>query len=126
MSLTNMLGTHGWKVWSWRWWLCVLDGRSWRLQFQAYYHRATRGWSEVDAWNADLYLAEVIAGMCRWLADNSHGYPQNETPESWRQKLLAIADGFTAPDDICEWDEWDGPPAATWEALRAAFPHLWD
>ena len=39
------------------------------------YQRVTRGFSDRDAWNGDIYLAGQIAGISEWLVQNSHGIP---------------------------------------------------
>jgi hypothetical protein len=47
------------------------------------YQKLTRGFSDVDAWNADMYLSRQIAGLLRWHIKNSHGvgypYTTNES-----------------------------------------------
>ena len=44
-------------------------------KFKFAYQRVTRGFSDQDAWNADMYLASQIAGIAEWLVENSHGVP---------------------------------------------------
>lgn len=39
------------------------------------YQRVTRGFSDKDAWNGDMYLASQIAGIAEWLVENGHGVP---------------------------------------------------
>ena len=44
-------------------------------KFKFAYQRVTRGFSDQDAWNADMYLASQIAGIAEWLVENGHGVP---------------------------------------------------
>lgn len=37
------------------------------------YQRLTRGYSDKDMWNADVYIARVIAGSLTWFVENGHG-----------------------------------------------------
>ena len=41
------------------------------------YQRVTRGFSDQDAWNGDMYLASQIAGIAEWLVENGHGVPMS-------------------------------------------------
>lgn len=41
------------------------------------YQRVTRGFSDQDAWNGDMYLASQIAGIAEWLVENGHGVPSS-------------------------------------------------
>lgn len=41
------------------------------------YQRVTRGFSDQDAWNADMFLASQIAGIAEWLVKNGHGVPSS-------------------------------------------------
>jgi hypothetical protein len=40
-----------------------------------WYQRITRGYSDKDMWNADMYLAGIFAGVLDWYIHNSKGVP---------------------------------------------------
>lgn len=59
--------------------------------------RANKGYSEVDTWNFEEYVARLIKENCFLLAENCNGYPdqiKGMTPEKWKQVLLDISFGF--------------------------------
>jgi hypothetical protein len=74
--------------------------------------RARRGYSDRDVWSLDHYLARVLAGGLRRLADTTHGHPaeyaegkcpgdvpsgevvETFTFEDWRAELRHAADLF--------------------------------
>lgn len=76
--------------------------------------RARRGWADTDVYDLDHYLADVIAGTLRRLADTDHGWPQSDeypTYESFVNDLRKMADAFelwNKLDDI-ETDEYWEP-----------------
>jgi len=39
------------------------------------YQRVTRGFSDSDMFNGDMFMASQIAGMLRWHIENGHGAP---------------------------------------------------
>ncbi len=39
--------------------------------------RGRRGWSDQDAWNADMHLARVISGTMGYLIDKGYSIPMN-------------------------------------------------
>ena len=39
------------------------------------YQRVTRGFSDWDVYNGDMYLANQIAGIAEWLVEKGHGVP---------------------------------------------------
>ena len=115
--------------------------------------RARRGYSERDVWNLDHYLATVIAGGCRALAADTHGYPNSGpddpfTFEDWQKELRHAADLFQeiADDDYGLLAAWDvngdrEPKREQYDAIYAReaavnkeamewltrrFGHLWD
>lgn len=55
--------------------------------------RATRGYSDMDAWNMFHYLQELIPAMLQYLRDHRHGspylegVPENELKEKWDEIL---------------------------------------
>lgn len=70
--------------------------RPWKIIKEIYsnmrfsFQRSRRGWAECDAWNMDVYLAEIVAPMLKYLATTSHGRPA----------------GFLIAQEIGENDEW--------------------
>ena len=57
--------------------------------------RVTRGIAPVDLWSFDTHLENIIPYGLRWLAENSHGWPQSEEfPEfkDWANYLYDLAD----------------------------------
>src|SRR5258707_987108 len=63
-----------------------------------WYQRARRGYSVFDMWNADAYLADVIAGSAEWFFHHASGHPSNLSEDEWSDVLLSIRDGFAARD----------------------------
>ena len=78
----------------------IFDWSEWRYLFKhrigGWFQRANRGWADHDTWSFDHYLAEVVAGGLRKLAENGHGYPCDFPggAEGWNAWLLDKADWF--------------------------------
>jgi hypothetical protein len=85
------------------------------------YQRLTRVFSDADMWNANLFLADVIAGTADWHFRHNRGFPADITNEEWLDILSGIRDGFTQDDDV----DWVPAPWA-WDLFRARFNDLWD
>lgn len=64
------------------------------------WHRTTRGWTYMDAYNMDTWFLYTIPSMLRYLAENSHSYPGvepfdgEEGWQRWKDWLLETADLF--------------------------------
>ena len=56
--------------------------------------RAKKGWSSYDAWDFDVYLAQVISGALEFLSKSHMSHPFDRTPEEWSAQLQYIADCF--------------------------------
>jgi len=56
--------------------------------------RAKRGYSDVDMWNLDEYIAKIVKECCFILAEECHGHPNHLTEKKWKQILLDISFGF--------------------------------
>lgn len=73
-----------------------------------------------------MYLASVIAGGTKELADRMMGHPTELTPEQWKSILLEISKGFESYankfDIDPDWVEFD----QVFRLFREWFPHLWD
>jgi hypothetical protein len=110
------------------------------------WQRQQRGWGEYDAWSFDHYLAQTIADGCKWLRENSHGYPMgigrvktmaltdeqedSDGARAWEQILLEIEEGFRI---LADWDTFDQPDRGqqekidrAWDLFRYWFQALWD
>lgn len=71
--------------------------------------RVTRGFADVDIWNMDMYLLDLLPAMLKQHADNTHGWPQSEQfPEfeDWTNYLHNITNKFIKAKDLLT--RWDG------------------
>lgn len=83
--------------------------------------RGKQGWTNSDVWNADSYLAEIIAGMLEHLADIDHGHPMeySDNPGGWPEWLRETAALFRRY--VERWDyEGEGSHSDHMEAADAA------
>lgn len=85
------------------------------------WQRLSRGFSDADMWNADRFLADLIAATTYWHFIHNRGHPASVTNDEWLDILLIIRDGFTRDDDI-----EDLPAPVAWDLLREFFGELWD
>lgn len=51
---------------------------------------------DVDLWNIDNYLADVIANALREFKTSEGGYPGDTTVEGWHSELDTMIEGFAA------------------------------
>lgn len=79
MPPTPLPLSNPWRKTSYRYWHHLLT--TWPRYLQAWWQRARDGYSTPDTWGFDTYLARVIAGGLRHLADNCHGVPGTYTSE---------------------------------------------
>lgn len=84
--------------------------------------RYRQGFSDVDMWNFDCFLADVIAAGCQWQIDHGLSAPTGMSREKWVKVLGEIRDGFTAEHG----DLFPVPPKRAWKLLRKNFQYLWD
>ena len=87
--------------------------------------RYQRGFSDIDMWNFDGYLADVIVAGCNWMIDReSSGNftlpPMLDDGKDWVAILTEIRDGFTAAEDFPD------PPDSAWLLLQKYFRYMWD
>jgi len=106
--------------------------------------RGRRGYSDLDLWNFNNYLANVISKATAHLSEIAHGFPMMEELtgeydsliemdealrdrdtsdamfQQWQRELMMISDGFK----LYETDEH--VPEETWEKFRRYFPAMWD
>lgn len=114
---------NGYVKLSWKWfeyWVTLPKklGKHW-------YQRARRGYSVFDMWNAEIYLADVIAGSAEWFFYHGNSVPNNLSEDDWNDVLLAIRDGFA---DFAARDDFDSPdvPDLAWMLFQKYFRSLWD
>jgi hypothetical protein len=111
------------------WWRDIL----WNIPRRYVVHkwqRLTRGYSDMDMWNADGFLADLISATAYWHFAHSHGfgglyverYGWEQGRQRWLEDLLEIYEGFRRGDD----DADRHPPDMAWDLLREMFPSLWD
>ena len=72
----------------------------WMLQ------RAKYGYCDKDLWSLDYTLGNYIASSVNELANRTHGYPLNTTPEQWDEILRTIARDFYVGTNE---DFWNNP-----------------
>ena len=99
--------------------------------------RGRRGYGPHDSWNADSYLATVMAGVLRQLRDTTDSYPHGLDPDQWSAALTRWADDLEAYpkhygeclDSECM-DSAHGEYKARFETAMAElaewWPALWD
>ena len=90
---------------TWPYWLAWKHGVYLvRYRLGGAFKRAVYGWSAVDTWSFDRYLADIIAPALRHIAQNAHGYPLwilDEYPE------FEDFDGVVSDEDALEaWKYW--------------------
>lgn len=84
--------------------------------------RYVRGFSDLDMWNFDSFLASVVVAGCEWHIRNAKTTPAHLDREEWVDILTEIRDGFT-----CRGEEFaPDPPKRAWKLLRKHFMLLWD
>lgn len=84
--------------------------------------RYERGYSDIDMWNFDGFLADVIAAGCQWMIDEGMTVPCIlDDGEDWYVILAEIRDGFS-----CREDNAPVPPKRAWKLLRKYFNYMWD
>lgn len=84
--------------------------------------RYLRGFSDIDMWNFDRFLADVIVAGCDWCIQHGKTSPWHLPDDQWKAILWEIRDGFAATDGSGA----PKPPESAWETLRNNFKHFWD
>lgn len=82
--------------------------------------RYLRGLSDIDMWNFDRFLADVIVAGCDWYIENGKTSPWHLPEDQWKTILWEIRDGFASGSVE------PNPPLSAWEALRDNFKYFWD
>lgn len=119
VSLEEMFAELDARQATWQWKLARPFRRAWhvanprelRRKVRWGVQRWRRGYSDLDVWNTDHFLATIIPPMMRQLSHELHGVPgtiaarfEAEThgdrmelaTAEWRRILLTVADGFEA------------------------------
>lgn len=84
--------------------------------------RYSKGISEIDMWNFDSYLADVIVAGCEWHLARGNTSPWHLEVSQWQAILTEIRDGFAERDAL----GIPNPPKSAWKALRRNFKYFWD
>ena len=99
----------------------------WRYLFRhrlyGWFQRANRGWADHDTWSFDIYVAEVLAGGLRRLADNTHGYPcefpgGSDGWEAWLRNKAAWFEWYYKDEDGTSDDKGWIDPSLTQDEKR--------
>lgn len=121
------------------------------LYLRSWWQRARNGYSTPDVWGFDTYLAQVVAGGLRHLANSSHAMPTvgssyypadiewgNEDPEihnaahvAWVADLNSAAEKLEryVNDELVSWEVEQHKHEEAKEAIRWVaenFGSLWD
>lgn len=84
--------------------------------------RYRRGISDIDMWNFDTFLADVIVAGCDWMIANGNTSPWKLADEEWHDILAEIREGFSRRGD----DGAPKPPKKAWRLLRDNYRFFWD
>lgn len=84
--------------------------------------RYARGVSDIDMWNFDVFLADVIVAGCDWYIENARSTPWNIEKGEWDAALREIRDGFASRTS----SDAPDPPKRAWKLLRKHFKYFWD
>lgn len=101
---------------------------NWYRNIKWFIQRGTRGYADKDAWSADSYLCEVIAGLAGHLHEHHVGFPDSMFPEEyqggqkdttpemdslamakWCATLTKIREGFEAYLHVQDWTTYAPP-----------------
>lgn len=84
--------------------------------------RYQRGFSEIDMWNFDVFLADVIIVGCQYHIDRPNSVPGHMDQDEWQKTLIKIRNSFARRD----WCGAPNPSKKAWKLLRKNFQYLWD
>lgn len=99
-----------------------IDNKDDAVQKKHATQRYARGFSDVDMWNFDVFLADVIVFGCQYHIDRARTAPWHMDHDEWLGVLIKIRDSFASRD-------YSGAPAPSkeaWRLLRKHFQYLWD
>lgn len=85
--------------------------------------RYVRGFSDIDMWNLDGFIADVIVAGCDWHLTSGHCTPWHYEEGQWHAILATIRDGFARKNDDTGAPD---PPDEAWTLLRDNFKFMWD
>ena len=85
--------------------------------------RYQRGISDIDMWNLDSLIADVVVFGCDWMMANAHSTPWHLEQGQWHAILAQIRDGFSCRDDD---SGGVNPPDEAWQLLKDNFKYMWD
>lgn len=84
--------------------------------------RYQRGFSDVDMWNFDVLLSDLVVEGCNWMIKHGQTSPWKLGTEEWHAILEEIRAGFVSRDD----NGAPNPPKEAWRLLRKHFQFMWD
>lgn len=84
--------------------------------------RYARGFSDIDMWNADTFIADVVVAVCDWTIANGNTSPWKLADGEWHEILREIRAGFASRGD----DGAPNPPKSAWNRLRRNMKYMWD
>lgn len=89
--------------------------------------RYTQGFSDIDMWNFDTFLSDVIVAGCNWMIERETSSDFFTVPvtldrgEDWVAILTEIRDGFADRSE-----DFADPPDSAWALLQKYFRCMWD
>jgi hypothetical protein len=88
--------------------------------------RYQRGFSDLDMWNFDGYLADVIVAGCNWMLERESSGDFTvpamlDDGKDWVEILTEIRDGFDTKSE-----DFPDPPDSAWALLQKYFRYMWD
>ena len=63
-------------------------------KLKSFFVRGCHGWSPMDTWSFDIYLAVIISDGIKYLRKNTRAHPVNLSEEEWEEILEKIEIGF--------------------------------
>lgn len=84
--------------------------------------RYQQGISEIDMWNFDTFLADVIVAGCDRMIAEGNTSPWHLAEGDWHKILKKIRKGFSYRDDLGV----PKPSKKAWKLLRDNYKYMWD
>ena len=100
-----------------------------------FFQRGLRGYSDCDLWSLDYFIAETLSKGCKHLAETTHGYPCDSSPEEWDKTLREISkefEDYIKINDLEEGynkltrEEYEAKLDKMFNLLKKNFGSLWD
>lgn len=91
-------------------------------QKQHAYQRYAIGISDIDMWNFDTFLADVMVKACDWFIECGSTSPWHLETDQWHDILRSIRDGFSIRNS----DGSPNPPPEVFDLMRDNYRYFWD